>query len=328
MSQGGGVNHLIDYLEKLVEEGKHEAAIECAERLMLSRENSPLDLARIHTGLLISRYWTQQFYAASVSGQLAMNLSRDCESWDTFGQCCFYVGLNYHRLSDPHRAISTLFEFFCYKGFYTVSAGLEPWVWYNLGVVHTKVNNPSEAIGYLVRAHDSAEDRGDLYLQHASRHALIEAHLLMGELRFIPKLMAQSLYFLRKNAHKSFYSDGYLWHMLLRANYALSRSRFDRAMAISTMALRFSENKHRQKFHLHMLLAGLFMKKGLINEAFGHSLSARICAIRGNRFDYETQAMELIYQMTCESGLDSITVSSEFMFDDTHAFLFNRTSAH
>jgi tetratricopeptide (TPR) repeat protein len=319
---------LIDYLEKLVEEGQYESAIECAERLMLSGENTALDLARIHCGLLISRSQTQQYYAASVSGQLALKLARDLEEWDIFGRCCFGLGINHNKLGDPKLAISVLLEFFHYQSFYTGAAKLAPWVWFNLGVIHSKMDDPSAAIGYLMRAQELSITRGDSYLQHTCRHALVEAYLLKGDLHPIPKLMANSLHFLRHNTNQRYAADSYLWHMLLRANYALKRDRVDRAMSISLRALKQSVNQHRQQFHFHMLIAGLSMKKGLINEAFGHSLSARICAIRGNRFDYESQAMELIYQMTCDTGLDSITVSSEFMFDEAHRSLFTRTSAH
>jgi len=319
---------LIEYLEKLVEDGDYNAAIECAERLMLSGDNSAIELARIHCGLLISRYQTDQFYAASVSGQLALNLARELEEWDLLGRCCFWLGCTYHRLGNPQLAISTLLQYFNYKIYYSASASLEPLIWVNIGIFHTKMDDPTGAIGYLKRAVEAARARGDSYIHNASRHALVEAYVLKGDLRSVPRLMAESLHFLRHNEDKWFAADSYLWHMLIRAKYAVQRNLVDRAIAIATRALKGSENRNNQQFYLNMLLAGLFMKKGLINEAFGYSLSARICAIRGKRYDFESQAMDLIYQMTSETGLDSITVSSEFIFDEAHASLFSRSFAH
>ncbi len=321
------MSHLIEYLEQLVEERDSDAAIVCAERLILSRENSPADLARIHCALLISRYRTHQYYAASVSGQVALKLARELEEWDTYGYCCFYLGLTQESLKDLQLSISMLLEFFYRYPFYVRAAKLEPWVWLNLGIISTVNDDPSGAIGYLLKAQNAAKVRGEAYLRHASRHALIEAYLLMGDLQSIPRLMAMSLHFLRHHPDKSLVMDSWLWHMLLRANYALRRNRVDRAMSISNMALKRSEKQSYQQFHFHMLLAGLSMKKGLINKAFGHSLAARMCAIKESRHDFESQAMDLIYQLTSGTGLDSIMISSEFMVDESHWSLFTGASA-
>ncbi len=289
---------MIEYLEQLVTEGQYAKALEFAEHLLLRQENSLEEILRINCAMASSRLELGEYHGAVVSGELAIRLSFDLELWDYYGKANFLTGAAHLFLRQPEEALTMCLAFLGKFQEYNTAREYETVVWYNLGFAHMALNDIPAAKQAYRRSLEAAKQLRDGRKEHGVRQGLIYLYLKTREFNAIPHLLAQSASFLRKNPEAAEWRNSWLWHLLLRAEFALLTNRLARAEAIASRGVRVAAKAPHQRFHFHMVLARIAHRGSLHKEAMGHSLAARVCAMSCHRYDLESEAGDLMYMIT------------------------------
>lgn len=289
---------MIEYLEKLIHERDYRKALEVAERMLGEGRREPRELLVINSALFTSRYHLGQYLGAAEVGPTVMGLARDLEEWDVHGAACVDLSATYHDLNRHGDAIQILQEYLENLSRYQNARKFEFHAWYNLGRSLMALGNYHEATEAFDRAVLIGNASGNYRLAHSSRHALIEALLQTPSLDRIPGLLATSASFLRRNARADNSEESWLFHLRLRAEYALLTARYKRARCIIARGLMLAESKPRHLFDFHILLTRLGMQVGDVAEALEHAATAKINADLCRRHDLGSQAAQLGYRLS------------------------------
>ncbi len=288
----------MEYLEKLVEAQEFETVLTYAEQLLLNREVTARDLMIINSSILYARLVLGESYGATIPGRLGLRLSRDLEEWDYHGFICLNLSYTLIQIGQLPEAITLCYEFLSSLSLYKTSRQYEFKIWYNLGIAHNKTGNSSEAIKSFMRAISAAKVLNSDRFAHGTRHALIGAYIVVNDHEKIPRLLSKCLHFLRHSEKSADHHESSLWHSILRAEFGIVTKRLRRAERVAVAGLRVAEGHPRHQHQLHMLLARIYHIQGDIKKSLGHTLSARIYAIRCRRYDLELEASEWMYAIT------------------------------
>lgn len=289
---------MMEYLEKLVEDREYDKALAYAEQLLLNREVQPNELMVINCMMARARVMKTEFHGAIISGVLSLRLAKDLEEWDYHGLSCLALSASYIMLRQFAEASDICYEYLAYLPMYSkASSQFEVRIWYNLGIIHNRLGNGHEAIRSLHRAVEAARRLENDRDMHRVRHALIGAHLVTQDYRAVPGLLAKCLKYLRNNAQEPGGYESKLWHFVLRSEFGLATNRLSRADLVANHGLRLASGYPRHQFQFHLILSRIAYVKGQLKQALGHTLSARVYAIRCHRFDLETEASELMYEL-------------------------------
>lgn len=316
---------MIEYLEKLVEERQLEKALAYAEQLLLAGDRTPRELLVINCALLTARLYLEEYYGAMLAGQLAMNLARDLNEWDYFGQACVNLGVACGRLRLFEDTQKYLYEYLVKLPLYRTSGRFEPLAWYNLGIAHHMGGRNHEAASAFSKALQVANRQGMDRQAHGIRQGLIEAYLEIGELSPVPGILAKCLHYIRHNSDAPELSETRLWHFHLRAKFAVKTQRYGRAVTVAAKGLREAQDSPVHQYDMYMVLAEATHLMGDTRRSLRYALHARVCAMRCHRYDLEYQAADFMYELTrsnpeafsnlelgSESGVDSA------LHPDTH----------
>lgn len=301
-----GVRSVIQYLEKLVEDKQYEQALDLAERLMLDPENGAGELLRLNKAIMLARLGVNEFYGASVSGQVAAKLAEELGEWDIHGEACLNTAVAYFNMRQFSEAKACLYKYLGRIACYRDVLFMEPVAWYNLGLVYHKLGDLEEAAKVLLKGLEVALQRGASRMAHGLRHALIEIHLRQGDLRAIPQLLTTCLIYILRNNNAADMALSRLYHFELRAAYAIATGRLHRAHAIATRGIRLSAGQPEHLFNMHMILAKVFGLQGDMPNSCSQLLTARVVAVQGKRYDLEHVATEHLYHVITESPADII----------------------
>lgn|GEM_PF-2950756 len=292
-----GVGAVIEYLEQLVAERRWAEAVKLGEQLLNDSGNSPEATLRIQSALVIAKGMMRDYPGSLFLGEAAVSLAQRLGDWDKFGEICLNVGATSWHMGELGKSEHFLLQFVAHQPMIANHSRWEAAIWYNLGKVYTSRGEGEQAARAFDRAVSEAVRHGDLRYAHGVRQALIEAFLKIGDLRRVPRLLAQSGAYLRSNPEAESARTSRLFFLRLRVEYCLSTGRLQRALAVSLRGLAESEGEHRHLHDFHMLLARGFYKMGSCAEALGHCLSARACAVACNRHDLESMAMDCAFEI-------------------------------
>jgi tetratricopeptide (TPR) repeat protein len=290
---------MIEYLEKLVRLDRDYAkGVAYAEQLMRSHDNSPKDLLIINCALLLCRYTLHEYNGAVVAGQMAMKLAEELGEWDYYGIASLDLGACFMILAQYQDAIEILYRYLSKLPYYQHAAVQEPKVWFNLGRTYTALRQPSEASDALSKALQAAVRLEHHRYAHGIRHALIDVYTQAGNLREVPRLIAQSSHYLRHNPDAVDGHNSWQWHLKLRIDYVIATKRLKRAEALALRGLSDSDGEPRHQFVFHMQLACVTRSCGWFSQALGHFLAAQVYAANCQRRDLESEASQAAYELT------------------------------
>lgn len=286
---------MIEYLEKLVEDGEYHKALDYAEQLLLNPGNSNWDMMEIYTLVCRARYRTGEFYGAQVAGQLAVEMARKLEAWDHFGKAAAWLGVSYERLSQPENALVAYYDYLAHVPFYKEASEYHVMVLYNMNIVQGQIGQHEESLRTLQKAAALADALNDQRKAHGIRHAFINALLRYGKFDQVPELLAKSAYYLRHNATAPDYMQSLLWHQVLRVRFALATNRLQRAIRVARRGLRLANGWPDVSYELHLMLAQVHERLGELHLALREAVRARSIAIGARRFDLEFGAANYVY---------------------------------
>jgi len=287
---------MIEYLEQLVEEKKYREALDLAERLIKQVED-PHQVVRIYAARVVSHCRLGEFSEALPGGDFALHLARELGDWDSFGMLALYVGVAYSRLGQLNEAVTRMYDYLAGLGNYRKAAEFEYNAWYNLGTFQVMLNKPVDAAKALANALKAALRNGEHRYAHGVRQALVDAYLRAEMYESVPRLLVQCGHYLRKHPELPLYNMSLANHIQLRGEYALVTGRATRAKALASRALSKLRGEPYECLP-HLVLAKVAQRNGVYQEALGHALAARTCALVGRRTDFEQMASDLLYELT------------------------------
>lgn len=285
---------MIEYLEKLVEEKKYAEAIDLSERLIKQGDNTPKELLAISTAQLLARMRADDFEGATSSGLTAVSLARELLAWDDFGFAAGNLGVAHSRLGNSEAAMQWWFEFLAHLPKYRAALRHEAMVWYNLGTLHVD-RDPQHAASFMRKAVDSAKQHGDDRYAHGIRQALIQLHMRTRDWSKVPPLLAQCAHYLRHNPGVPLYNKSRLFHLQLRAEFALNTGRPLRALLVAVQGVSQAEGMELNAYLLHMLIARILLPTQ-VGAAVAHALAARQSAVAGHLSGLAREASDFMYQ--------------------------------
>lgn len=288
---------MVDYLEHLIESRQWEQAIRYAEEILLQGNCSQRDIMVTNRCLLTARIETGEVNGALVAGQMAIQMALDLQEWDYYGTCCVDMGLTHVRLQQSDLANHYYYEYLAKLPYYVHALRWEADVCYNLGRNQASAGQIQEAIQSFERALRAADRTGDSRVAHGVRHALIETYIKAGEVGPVPQLLARCAHYLRHHPRARDIRQSRLYHLDLRAQFALLTNRFDRALAIALRGLQESEGDPQHQYDFHMVLARIALRTKFVQVAFGHLLAARVYSVRCRRYDLEARVSEHMYKI-------------------------------
>lgn len=298
---------MIEYLEQLVEEKKYREALALAEQLIKQVED-PHQVVRIYAARVVSHCRLGEEQAALAGGDFAMGLAKELGDWDSFGMVTLWVGVAYSRLGQLNEAVTKMYDYLGSLHLYTKAAEHEALARFNLGTWLVALNQPLEATKALSEALATALRANNHRYAHGVRQALIDAHLRAGVYERVPRLLSECGHYLRNQPSMHMGTQSWVFHMKMRAEYALATGRTARAQALSVRGLQRIAGEPVYEFHFHILLARVGERDGISERAFGHTLAARSCAVVGKRPDLEVEASELLLRLgqTMPTGIEAV----------------------
>lgn len=283
---------MIEYLEQLVEEGRHREVLAEAERL-IPLLIDPQDILTTHIRVVVAHCCLGQWREALASGAVAINLAEEQSNWDAYGMVTLYVGNAYSRLGQYDEAIAYMYQYLTSLGKYGKAAAHEAIAWFNLGTWLLLLRRPDEAIKCLWDALAAAERTKNHRSAHGVRQALVEAHLQVGMLQPVPRLLAKSGHYLRMHEGTQSITNSHIFHLKLRSQHALVTNRLRRAEILAVRGLELGLGTEHE-FWFHRLLSNVSQNQNDVMTALDHAHAARCCGIRENRPDLEAEANAMI----------------------------------
>jgi tetratricopeptide (TPR) repeat protein len=305
----------VDYLERLISERAFEKALAYAEHLLNNQDNDSRGLLIINHSIMYARHHFGDFEGAIASGELAAKLAKEIGEWDYHGTACLTLGASYDRLRQVHKAMVWWYQFLECSAYY--SARKEALAWFNLGTGHKFLREHEKAIVAFERGLHAATKMGNDRFAHGIRQALIETHIAYQNTAEVPKLLANCAFYLRHNPNAHMGRESHLFHLKLRAEYALATKRFGRATAVALRGLRASDGLFEMQAYFHFLLSQIaYASKGNIH-ALGHVQAARNFSIMCKRSDLES-----IYT----TQLHTILRNNPGIIRDANSYYFSQSS--
>lgn len=300
---------MLDYLEQLIKEQKWEEALIIAEQLLANQENTVEDQLRINTALITARAWIGEYAGVVLLADHASRMAADQENWEVYLTIHHYLGLAYWVLNQWPEAKRVWLNFIEVLNAHHLNHLFEVVTWFHLGLASQNDNDFESAIRYFLQARSVAEKSGNGRRILGINHALIHAYTKQGKYDVVPALLAKSASYLRANRDVDDWESSRLWHLNVRANFALATRRFQRAKLLAARALAHSDIGPLHQFHMHMILATAAKHLGERAQMVDHYLRARVCAIKARRYECEVQAAETLYQVV-QADPDALEASS------------------
>lgn len=288
---------MIEYLEKLLDGRENEKALAYAEQMLRDSRSTPLEMLAAQVGLLKVRCWLNQDDQAIGPGCVAIRMASELEEWDYHGLACLFLGGVYQKLRKHREAIDVLHQYFGHFHLYGTARSYQANAWYNLGLLYAASQNHKQAMQAFMKALEITEAAGWHRFAHGIRQALVEQYIRNGDVGQVPLLLAKSGHYLRHHPNELDATQSRLFHLKLRAEFAMSTKRLDRAHAVALRGLSESAKRLEHLCYFHMVLANIARQKGRPVEALGHASAAKVYASKDHRYDLESEATNLCYEV-------------------------------
>jgi tetratricopeptide (TPR) repeat protein len=286
---------MLDYLEQLIKVDQWEEALVIAEQLLLNKDNTLEDQVRINLALITARAWLGEYSGVVLLGDHAARMAADLENWEAYLTFHHYLGHAYSVLNQWAEAKRVWLNFVETLPVYGRDHLFEVMTWFHLGLASEKENDLQSAINYYLQARRVAEKNGNGRQILGVNHALIQAYTKQGNFSLVSPLLAKAAHYLRNNQSAKDWEKARLFHLQVRASFALGTRRYRRAKLIANRALSHQGSVPIHEFHMHMILATVAKNIGTPSEMVDHYLRARVSAIRARRYDFEVDAAESLY---------------------------------
>jgi tetratricopeptide (TPR) repeat protein len=287
---------MLDYLEQLIKEQQWEEALILAERLLLDQENRVEDLFRINMALVTARAALGEYAGVILLGEHSLGMAADLQAWDQYLTLCHYVGVSYSCLNQWDLAKEAWHNYINHLPLYGQDHFFEVITWFHLGLAYEVGGELEAAVKYHLKAREVAERFGTDRQLLGVNHALIHDYVKLGRFEPIPRLLAKTAHFLRKNPDAEEWGKAKLFNLQVRANFALQTKRYKRARQVALRGLNLAVNEPLHQFSFHMILASVAQATGRTGDMINHYLAARVAAIRARRYDREYDAAESLYK--------------------------------
>lgn len=285
---------MVDYLKELLAKGEYQRAIDLAESMMRAHDLSLNGVMMVNSILAEARYLMNEFHGTITSGSVAIKIAKELDDRVCLARVSQFVGIAYARLGQPRAAVSTFYEYLA-QPYPDRKVTDDIKVWYNIGLAYQVQGDAHEAVEALRKALKLAEISKLDRLAHGIRHALVQPLVLSGRFEEVPAILAKCLSFIRRAEPSEDKAVTRLWHLVIRAKFALLTGRLGRCEAIARKGLSESVKYPQPYYTFNMLLAEVSQKRGETPKALHHYLAARVTAITSRRFDLELEASELMY---------------------------------
>jgi hypothetical protein len=307
----------VDYLDRLISQGAYAKALTYAEYVFNNQDNDSRGILIINHSIAQARYCLSDFEGAIAPGELTVALAKELGEWDYHGKACLIIGASYYYLRQVDKAMVWWYQFLEHLSYYASVARDEALAWYNLGTGHKSQGENRKAAAAFKRGLSAAEGLGNDRLAHGFRQALIETYIASNNTGAVPELLSKCAFYLRHNRDALLSRESRLYHLKLRAEYALQTNRFSRATAVALRGLGESEGLFDMQAYFHLLLSQIaYASKGSI-FAVGHIQAARKLSILCKRFDIES---------ICSAQLHTILRSNPGIIRDSNSYYFTQFS--
>jgi tetratricopeptide (TPR) repeat protein len=278
----------VDYLERLISQRAFGKALVYAEHLLNNQDNDSRDLLIINHSILHAKYNLGDFEGALAPGEFSVALAKENGEWDYHGSVCLTLGSSYYRLRQVDKAMVWWYQYLEYLSYYSRAAKEEALAWFNLGMGHKSLGDNGKAATAFERGISAANRLKNDRFAHGIRQALIETHIASNNMRDVPKLLSKCAFYLRHNRDTLMSRESHLFHLKLRAEFALATKRFGRATAVALRGLRESEGLFEMQAYFHFLLSQIAYASKENIYALGHVQAARNLSIMCKRSDLES----------------------------------------
>lgn len=305
---------MLDYLEQLIKEQKWEEVLHVAEQLVQKSDNTVEDMVRISLALIIARAMIRENSGVVTLADHALEMAVDVGDWDAYLTICHFVAFAHLSLNQVDRAKYYWISYIENKDKYVGYHLYEIVTWFNLGVTVAQLGDDAGAVYYYEQARKVTLARGmDRHLLGIN-HALINAYTRLKQYDKVPRLLAQTLHYLRHNQLDDRFDPAKFFHFKVRAEFALATRRFRRARLVAERCLDMKDISQEHQYLVHMILAKISRETHEFDCMVRHLTSARIAAIRARRYDYELIAAEDLYDFI-QSHPSSLEIGAESLPD-------------
>jgi tetratricopeptide (TPR) repeat protein len=289
---------VIEYLESLLEQREDRKALDYAEQLLRSRENTSEDLLRIYSVLLLARHNVGEYRAAVEAGEMARRLAKDIDKWDSYGEACINISATYGKLNLQQEALGALYDYLGSLHLYSHAVKYELLALQNIGRARIEAGRYEEAKNVFLRLSDAAVRAQSAHQVAKAQLSLVECSLQLGTLEDIPKFISTCARYLRANSAAPGSLDGRLMLARYRAMYALKTGRLFRALLLALRGEAIAQGEPRHHYEYQKIMAMIAIERGNVTETVGHGLAAHSYASLSNRPDLVLEASEFLYGIT------------------------------
>ncbi|MFO7172495.1 MAG: hypothetical protein DIU70_005960 [Bacillota bacterium] len=290
------------YLIELVETGQHQKALDLAEQLLQRSGHRPEDLAHLHRLVACARFNAGDAVGALPAWRSALHLARDLGLWDLVGTLCLELGQCHLSIREPREARRALSTYFLYEHRYREAARFQPRVWANLGAAWQMESHHSQAIPAFRRALSGFLRQGEIGFACQTWHQLLLSARAAAP-REVPGLLRLLKRFAQAHRERP---EVVALYLLEQGLWALDRGRYWRATSLGLRAREVGQKEPWLSFEVHMLLARASQALGLLEDALGFALSARVLALGAQQYDLEFEAAYLMCELIRVGGRELV----------------------
>jgi len=215
-------------------------------------------------------------------GELAWKLALSESAYDLAGVALLDLATAYGQLSRYRRQVRTLRRYLDLLERMNVARVHEPIALYRLGWAFFHMGENDQADACLSAGLLAAERWEDSQTADICRRLKRSLRIRTGQLAEVPPLLEQSSAYMSAQPQDRAAAYGY-WHGL--AELAQASGRPAESVSHALKALEYADSQVNEEVECHLLLCESAIAVGDLRDALGFALSARVCAIEGERYD-------------------------------------------
>ncbi|MGE5676375.1 MAG: tetratricopeptide repeat protein, partial [Mycobacterium leprae] len=279
-----------EYLLRLMEDGEFQKCISLAEQLLLQGGLTVQELATVNMALCRARLGIDDPFGAIPSGSLAVKLARDVEDWDLLARSLLNLGHAYLATHDFEQALFQFYSLLESERRYVESQRFVGAAWKGIGICHQHQGEHEQALVAFRRSRAWFQKNKVVHGDFTCIHDLVNTYLDWNDVN--PKQSLDQVKDLLKEeraialAHptETYYKGTYLYD---KGALYLRQRRYKRAIIAAMQAMETHKEDHELTFHVHMVLHACTRELGMVKDALGYALAARVEALAVRRFDLE-----------------------------------------
>lgn len=293
---------MIELLQALVEEERFAEASRLATKIMAQNHQNPEEMVVLYRLVLNIRANLGELQGAVSAGAVAVDMAAAYGLWDVYGAACVDLAAAYGRLGHHSEAATSIYRYLEHLNLYHSAKEHEALAWFNLGKHHTMEGRTSQATEAYHNALLAADRLKDGRTAHGIRQALLDAYLKALDLTHVPRLLVKCAHYIRRFPDAPYVDHSRLYHVKLRARYALLTGRLSRAKTLALYGIILAREDARHLYDFHLILSEVFRGNELTDLAIDHAFAGRAYAVILRRADFEAGADRLILELTSQKA--------------------------